>query len=263
MEQDMPEVTIATLNLFNRVGRWGERAPLVVEQVAEAAPDVIGLQEVDLLIDQGHWLADRLNLWLGPPYYTAYHQNKSGREAAVQAIAVITRLPVLEHEGLDYLSMGRVAQRLLLDLGDGAGLDLYNTHLHYPATVEAERIRCQQARRLLRWMSRHRTLPKVAVGDFNALPDGPTVALMKRRFLSAHEAAHGREPDHTWPSPLLAEPLEPDEAAGTLDYIFVSRGGIRVMEARVAFNRPHADDPALYPSDHFGLLARLAIDRPT
>ena len=63
----MPEVTIATLNLFNRVGRWGERAPLVVEQVAETAPDVIGLQEVDLLIDQGHWLADRLNLWLGPP----------------------------------------------------------------------------------------------------------------------------------------------------------------------------------------------------
>ena len=32
------------------------------------------------------------------------------------------------------------------------------------------------------------------------------------------------------------------------------------MEARVAFNRPHADDPTLYPSDHFGLVARLAID---
>jgi endonuclease/exonuclease/phosphatase family metal-dependent hydrolase len=256
----MPEVTIATLNLFNRVGRWGERAPLVVEQVAETAPDVIGLQEVDLLIDQGHWLADRLNLWLGPPYYTAYHQSKSGREAAVQAIAVLTRLTVLEHEGLDYLSMGRVAQRLLLDLGGGVRLDLYNTHLHHPATVAAEQTRCQQARRLLRWMSRHRTLPQAVVGDFNALPEGRAVALMKRHFLSAHETAHGHEPDCTWPSPLLAQPLEPDEATGTLDYIFVSRRGIRVMEARLAFNRPHADDPALYPSDHFGLLARLVID---
>jgi len=256
----MPEVTIATLNLFNRVGRWGERAPLVVEQVAEAAPDVIALQEVDLLIDQGHWLNDRLNLWLGPPYYTAYHQNKSGREAAVQAIAVLTRLPVLEHEGLDYLSMDRVAQRLLLDLGGGARLDFYNTHLHHPANAAAERIRCQQARRLLRWMSRHRALPQVAVGDFNVLPGGRAVALMKRRFLSAHETAQGQEPDYTWPSPLLEEP---PEAPGTLDYIFVSRRGMRVMEARVAFNRPHADDPALYPSDHFGLLARLAIDRLT
>jgi endonuclease/exonuclease/phosphatase family metal-dependent hydrolase len=253
----MPEVTIATLNLFNRVGRWGERAPLVVEQVAEVAPDVIALQEVDLLIDQGHWLADRLNLWLGAPYYTAYHQNKSGREAAVQAIAVLTRLPVLEHEGLDYLSMDRVAQRLLLDLGGGVRLDLYNTHLHYPANAAAERIRRQEAAQLLRWMSRHRTLPQVVVGDFNALPQGRTIALMKRRLLSAHETAQGREPDYTWPSPLLAEP---PEAPGTFDYIFVSRRGIRVMEARVAFNRPHADDPTLYPSDHFGLLARLVID---
>jgi endonuclease/exonuclease/phosphatase family metal-dependent hydrolase len=253
----MPEVTIATLNLFNRVGRWGERAPLVVEQVAEAAPDVIGLQEVDLLIDQGHWLNDRLNLWLGPPYYTAYHQNKSGREAAVQAIAVLTRLPVLEHEGLDYLSMGRVAQRLLLDLGEGVHLDLYNTHLHDPATVAAEKTRRQQAGRLLRWMSQHRALPQVVVGDFNAVPGSATVALMKRRLLSAHETAQGQEPDYTWPSPLLAEA---PEAPGALDYIFVSRRGVRVMEARVAFNRPHADDPALYPSDHFGLLARLLID---
>jgi len=131
----MPEVTTATLNLFNRVGRWGERAPLVVEQVAEVAPDVIALQEVDLLIDQGHWLADRLNLWLGAPYYTAYHQNKSGREAAVQAIAVLTRLPVLEHEGLDYLSMDRVAQRLLLDLGEGVRLD----PLQHPPPLPSER----------------------------------------------------------------------------------------------------------------------------
>jgi endonuclease/exonuclease/phosphatase family metal-dependent hydrolase len=253
----MPEVAIATLNLFNRVGRWGERAPLVVEQVAEVAPDVIALQEVDLLIDQGHWLVDRLNLWLGPPYYTAYHQNKSGREAAVQAIAILTRLPVLEHEGLDYLSMDRVAQRLLLDLGGGGRLDLCNTHLHYPPTVAAERIRRQEAAHLLRWMSRHRTLPQVVVGDFNAVPGGRTIALMKRRLLSAHETAQGREPDYTWPSPLLAEP---PEAPGTFDYIFVSRRGIRVMEARVAFNRPHAEDPTLYPSDHFGLVARLVID---
>jgi endonuclease/exonuclease/phosphatase family metal-dependent hydrolase len=255
----MPEVTIAQLNLFNRLGRWGERAPLVVEQMAEAAPDVISLQEVDLLIDQGHWLADRLNVWLGPPHYTAYHQNKSGREAAVQAIAVLTRLPVLEHEGLDYLSMDRVAQRLLLDAGEGARLDFYNTHLHYPPDAVGERIRRQEASRLLRWMSRRRRVLQVAAGDFNAVPSGPTIALMKRRLLSAHETANGREPDYTWPTPLLADPPAPP---GMFDYIFVSRRGIRVVEARVAFNRPHAEDPTLYPSDHFGLVARLAIDRP-
>jgi hypothetical protein len=59
----------------------------------------------------------------------------------MQAIAVLTRLPVLEHEGLDYLSMDRVAQRLLLDLGEGVRLDFYNTHLHHPASVAAEQTR--------------------------------------------------------------------------------------------------------------------------
>ena len=48
----MPTATVATLNLFNKIGRWGERMPLVVEQIAALQPDAIGFQEVDLIIDQ-------------------------------------------------------------------------------------------------------------------------------------------------------------------------------------------------------------------
>ncbi|MCH7488933.1 MAG: hypothetical protein IIB23_04820, partial [Chloroflexi bacterium] len=49
----MTTIRVATLNLFNKEGRWDERQPLVVEQMTELQPDVIGLQEVDLTIDQG------------------------------------------------------------------------------------------------------------------------------------------------------------------------------------------------------------------
>ena len=58
----------------------------------------------------------------------------------------------------------------------------------------------------------------VVVGDFNAYEGEPAVDLMKGRFVSAHEAAHGREPEKTWPTPVNTfDPSPP----GCLDYEFV------------------------------------------
>jgi len=88
------------------------------------------------------------------------------------------------------------------------------------------------------------------VGDFNAYPEEPTVALMKARFASAYEEAHGREPEKTWPTPVNTfDPSPP----GCLDYAFVAgrprpRGGL-------AFDRPHPSDASLFPSDHLGVMA--------
>jgi hypothetical protein len=49
---------------------------------------------------------------------------------------------------------------------------------------------------------------------------------------------------------------EPD----CLDYVWL-RGAIAVDEARLAFDRPAAEDPTLYPSDHLGVVARVRIGR--
>ncbi|MHB8515419.1 MAG: hypothetical protein ACYDCT_08525, partial [Dehalococcoidia bacterium] len=70
----MAEVTIATLNLFNRMGQWGFRAPLVIDQLEELAPDVLGLQEVDLVLDQGMWISRQINKRLpGQAHYRIMH----------------------------------------------------------------------------------------------------------------------------------------------------------------------------------------------
>jgi endonuclease/exonuclease/phosphatase family metal-dependent hydrolase len=45
---------------------------------------------------------------------------------------------------------------------------------------------------------------------------------------------------------------------GTLDYIFVSQR-FRVIDAGLAFDRPSPEDPDLFPSDHLGVFARLAL----
>jgi endonuclease/exonuclease/phosphatase family metal-dependent hydrolase len=248
------EVTVATLNLFNKTGRWGERMPLVVAQMIELAPDVIGLQEVDYRIDQGMALCRLVNAGLtDSPRYWIHHVTRPGRAAHLMGQAVMTRLPAEAHEGLDYLSFESVAQRLRLRLPDGKTLDFYNTHLHYPPEATEERV--AQARKLLAWTETWNGADAtVVLGDFNAYAGEPTVELMKLRFTSAHEAAHGREPEKTWPTPVNTYD---DSPPGCLDYIFVD--GARVIEASLAFDKPHPLDGDLFPSDHLGVMARLEV----
>lgn len=248
----MPEITVATLNLFNRLGRWGERAPLLVEQFLELRPDVIGLQEVDLVIDQGNWLVHMVNSRLGAGEYHIHHVASPGRLAFMLANAVVTRLPVLAHETLDLLIGERTAQRVRLRAGQSA-FDLYNTHLHHP--LDARELRLEQAQRLLAWIEeRSGDTPLAAVGDFNGRPDEPAIGAMKGRLRSAHQSVHGAEPAKTWPTPVNT--FDPDPP-GCLDYVFVR--GARVEDCHLTFDRPHPHDPTLYPSDHMGLLARLSF----
>jgi len=249
----MSVVSVATLNLFGKIARWDERLPLVIDQLAALQPDVVGLQEV-VIADQGtlicHLANDRL---ADSPPYRVYHMARPGAGAGVEALAVISRVPVEAHEGLDYLLQDGVAQRLRLRLDGGATFDFYNTHLYFPPT--ATEVRLNQARRLLAWVDTWQgAAATVIVGDFNAYPQEPTIALMKSRFASAYEEAHGQEPERTWPTPVNTfDPSPP----GCLDYVFVA--GTRVLEAGLAFDRPHPSDANLFPSDHLGVAAKLAI----
>ena len=250
----MATVRVATLNLFNKVGRWGERMPLVVEQLIELQPDVIALQEVDLIVDQGMALCRLVNATLkDSPRYRIYHMGRPGRAAHVQALAVMSRLPVDAHEGLDYLLNDGVAQRLRVRLEGGEALEFYNTHLYFPPEATDERL--AQAKTLLSWVDTWREAKTVVVaGDFNAYTGEPTLDLMKGRFASAYEAVHGAEPEKTWPTPVnTIDPSPP----GCLDYIFVA--GAEVQEASLAFDRPHPLDQDLFPSDHLGVAATLKL----
>ena len=246
----MATVRVATLNLFNKAGRWGERMPMVVEQFVQLQPDIIALQEVDIVIDQGMALCRKVNATVvDSPRYWIYHMGRPGRAAHVQALAVMTRLPVEAHEGLDYLLNEGVAQRLLVRLPGGEALEFYNTHLFFPPEATDERL--AQTKTLLSWVDTwHGAKTVVVAGDFNAYPGEPALELLKGRFSSAYEAANGAEPEKTWPTPVNTfDPSPP----GCLDYIFVGGGAVR--EASLAFDVPHPLDPELFPSDHLGVTA--------
>ena len=57
-------VTVATINLCSRAMRWKERRHLLTEQIVEAVPDLVSLQELHLPIGQGNWLCKQTNLRL-------------------------------------------------------------------------------------------------------------------------------------------------------------------------------------------------------
>ena len=97
------------------------------------------------------------------------------------------------------------------------------------------------------------------MGDFNADPAEPAPRRLRAAgFRSAYLEANGAEPAVTWPSGLQAPAMDTDGDPECLDYIWV-RGAVRVESARLVFDRPHPDDPTLYPSDHLGIAAMLEI----
>ncbi|HEX2851067.1 MAG TPA: endonuclease/exonuclease/phosphatase family protein [Acidimicrobiales bacterium] len=254
----MPDLTVATLNLFNNEhGRWADREPLVAGQALALDADVLTFQEVDAGSDQ----IDRLVAALGGGYRPAVLA--SPVPGSIKALAILTRLPVVERDDCTGLGRGDVALAVRLDAA-GQPVWVATTHLLFAPTRAGSEIRRGQAARLLEWLGdRH---PVVLTGDFNATDGGATVRLVKARLRSAHEAVHGHEPERTHPTPLV-HAVDTEAAFGVpelpaggvgIDYVFVS-DDVEVADCRLTFTRPSPEEPALYPSDHFGLVARLRV----
>ncbi len=247
----MESVHVATLNIRNLADRWDERLPLLLADMAALQPDLLGLQEVVYPLQQ-----DRLIGAAGEGRYESVRA-WAGRPEYGNALLIRQPLAAAEPERLD-LGIARSALRTTVRLAGGQAVRMVVTHLHHVTAHEAHRD--DQARQLIEWLdTAHGTDALIVVGDFNAEPDEPTYARMTDAgFRSAHLEANGFEPPVTWPSGLDAPAKDDDGFDGCLDYIWV-RGPVRVERCRLAFDRPAVGDPTLYPSDHFGLSARLSV----
>jgi endonuclease/exonuclease/phosphatase family metal-dependent hydrolase len=252
----MAGLDVATLNLRNIADRWPERIPLLLADMAALQPDVLGLQECVFAVQQ-----DRLVGSAGAAEYEI-RRGWAGRPEYGNAILARSTLELAgPDERLD-LGRNRSALRVLVRVPSAAGLGgegllFVVTHLHHVSADED--VRATQARELVAWLA-ERGDPAggaVVVGDFNAEPDEPACRVMTDAgFRSAYAQANGAEPDRTWPSGIQAPGMDVDGDPGCLDYIWL-RGPLRAVTARLAFDRPDATDPTLYPSDHLGLVAHL------
>jgi endonuclease/exonuclease/phosphatase family metal-dependent hydrolase len=247
----MDRLHVATLNILNLADRWPERLPLILADMATLQPDLLGLQEVVYVMQQ-----DRLIGAAGEGHYAAL-RGWAGRPEYGNSLLVREPLVGRDVERLD-LGLQRSAHRAVITLSGGATVLVAVTHLHHAVPASAERD--QQAATLLDWLAgAPDAVGVIVMGDFNADPREPTYARMvDAGFRSAFADANGAEPPVTWPSGLQAPAMDTDGEPDCLDYIWV-RGAVRVGDARLVFDRPHPDDPTLYPSDHFGVAAHLEI----
>jgi endonuclease/exonuclease/phosphatase family metal-dependent hydrolase len=252
------QVTVATINLASRADRWSERRHLLIEQIIEAAPDLVSLQEIHLPIRQGKWLCKQVNLRLSgsgrAPYRLIQKRYQHLINGAFEAVGVLSRLPVLYYESIGLGYGGRVALRVHVELPSHQTMDFVSTHLHHvPFEKEA---REEQAMKLVGWLNSHKHVPiQVIAGDLNETPDGPAITYIKQSFRSVYEQRHGRDPLATYPTALVAT----DSPAICLDYIFFSAAVHRVTTATLFCNTSDREDDTLYPSDHVGLVATLEV----
>lgn len=248
----MDPLHVATLNLRNLADRWDERLPLLLADMAALQPDLMGLQEVVYPLQQ-----DRLLGAAGAAEYHAF-RGWAGRPEYGNSILVREPLAAGASERVD-LGRNRSATRVPLLLPGGGRLGFVVTHLHHEVPDAA--IRAEQAAAVIDWLDGRGADAdaRIVVGDFNADPAEPAYARMVAAgFRSAYAEANGAEPAVTWPSGLQGPAIDDDGDPGCLDYIWV-RGAVRVVSARLVFDRPAVDDPGLYPSDHFGIAAHVEI----
>lgn len=265
-------VTIVTINVLYDLTDWAARGALLVKGLKALQPDLIGLQEVALPKNTASWIARRIGTH--PDEYSVHLRPKSGDYGLSEGIAILSRLPVFDHKSLELGEQGRVAQIVRAKSGSHV-LSLINTHLFWQPGPSKKRQ--DQVDLILEWIQESGSDgPVVFLGDLNATPDTPSIAAIKSRFRSAYETVHGEEPEYTCPTPLQrsligqlwkmrhfltllrARYVTLGNWRGTLDYIFVSPQ-MNVVDCRVVLTEPATDNLKIYPSDHFGLMAKLEL----
>ncbi len=274
----MPNFSLVTINILNDLSLWEARGVLLVEQLAQLDADVIAMQEVSLEneISNAHWIAEQLNQRReDPEKVPAYEVRlcpRTGVYANKEGLAVLSRLPVKQHESLDLLSQTRVAQVIRFRV-DNCELLLVNGHFFWKPGVSTKRQK--QIELLLDYLDTLPVeLPVIVCGDFNGLPGTPAIERMHQYFDSAYRFIHKQEPEYTCPTPLPHAPKvklrnvagwvlgmrpKPDpEWRGTLDYIFVDPR-LQTQDCQLVLNQSSDHDSNIFPSDHFGLWATIKV----
>ena len=249
----MPTLRVATFNIRNINDRYEERRPLLLEAFAAIDPDIIGLQEVTFAEhDQDDMLAQAL------PARTYRSLRAESPKFRGFGNAILCAVGEVQTDEVLPLGPSRTVQRTMVVLPGQKTVWFVNTHLHHKP-LEPE-VRTAQVSALLRWMSEAPIADATIItGDFNMPSYEPGYALMEAAsFRSSYRMVHGREPAVTWPSGIQATTMDTEGEPNCLDYIWLS-GSVTATSARVAANEPAANDPTLYPSDHFALVVEVVV----
>jgi endonuclease/exonuclease/phosphatase (EEP) superfamily protein YafD len=226
-----PRLRVMTANvmIFND---W--YTPLI-EQARERRPDLLLLQEFS-----PDW-ADAINLGLWREFpHRALIPTLDGA-----GLGIYSRCPIVgAADGVAPGREGRPQQRVVLDLGGGRHVALYNVHLRSPRTIGAVMDGRLAFAQLADAIAAEQ-LPFVVAGDFNFPDTAPQHFALKRLGLrEAHEQA-GKGRGATWPcrGPLTNAP------GIRIDHVYFSEH----------FDAVSCETGRLTSSDHLPVYAELVL----
>ena len=225
----------------------------IAETIRRFAPDIAGLQEVDVnwgersaFEDQARALGKSLGMQVRfAPIYILPGADSS-KPARRYGVALLSRHPIMAWRNHTMIRLSTIARdpvpapapgllEATIDV-NGMAVRVFNTHLDYRADP---RVREQQVKEMLTYMG-DPAGPTLVLGDLNAAPDAPELQPLLQRLRDSWESK--AEPGFTYPA---------DKPVKRIDYVLTSRH-FRVRSASV---------PATEASDHRPVLAELLLDR--
>jgi endonuclease/exonuclease/phosphatase family metal-dependent hydrolase len=250
-EGQSTSLSLLTFNIWFDSEQWPVRFELILDQIREIDPDIIGLQEViqrASLDNQAKQLADSLG------YYYYFDSVDSEGQDQRFGNAILSRYPIEEtnFRALVPLDAYRKAVHARVRIDDNI-VDVYNTHLHNPG--DATQTRIDQINDLHDFIEETSTSDLIFVtGDFNANPDWEEMDLMYEQFRDIYPIFYDNhlEPEHSTLNYHLGH------AQRRIDYIFFDKDSesfLTPLSADIVLDEPNEND--LYPSDHFGVLAEF------
>ncbi|HOC92140.1 MAG TPA: endonuclease/exonuclease/phosphatase family protein [bacterium] len=268
-EPSRREITlkVMTINLRHHADLWEERFPLIADEIVRLDPDIIGLQEVSIGMDQTAVLLSLIKQKSGGEQgktYNKYERLKTGFEAVSgEGISIYSRFPIVEKNFTD-LKNGRVVVFTRINVADGLDVDMYNTHLHH---MGGDETRLPQAKKIVAFEKRNSAGNIVFLtGDMNAKPESETIAAFTGAgFEDTYVLAHGETAEDTGKTSSIRLEKGRDAAdqnpKSRIDYVFVkqpdSGPAVKTIDSVVCF-RNHNEE-GLYPSDHLGVMTTFLI----
>lgn len=283
-EEAAPELNrplrILTANIWNYAEPYEIRMKLLRRQIEELNPDIIGFQEAGWKPDQEHQVKQLLR---GMKYHLDHEAD--GTDASkprLLDVAVASRWP-LKRKALKHFPGSGKALAVEIAAPSPAGPLLFvSTFGTARWQFDRERNRELDAvalDRFIREVSDPAAFPPIIAGDFDATPDSAGIRFLTGRqsldghsthYYDAWEAAGHRDGGETWSTrnDYARKTTELVWKLSThhrrIDYIFVGsphhyRGYARVVSAKVVLDEPAGTN---WPSDHFGVLAEIAVRPP-
>ncbi len=280
----MTVLRVATINVWNKSGPWQQRLPLLRQELERLQPEIVGLQEVLRFLpdsagdapfttsnDQATEIAEGLG------FHIAYSVASDYGNGLKFGNAVFSRHPIVEQQSFQLPGLESGESRSLLyalcDTPHGR-LPVFVTHLNWKfhhGSVRQRQVAFIAERVAELAPINAPLLPPVLLGDFNAAPDADEIRYLtglcafegKTVYFADAWVFAGEGPGYTYDraNDYAVKAREPSRR---IDYIFV-RGPDRQfrgepLRAEVAFNvAQRSDAEAVWPSDHFGVYADLAI----